>query len=777
MKLKLPELLAPAGTPDAAWAALTYGAEAVYVGLPRFSARAEADNFSTEALDELIGYAHSLDRRVYITLNTLIQENELGAALSTLAQISELNVDAVIVQDLGIARLIRKNFPQLRLHASTQLAVHNLDGAQQLAEIGFSRVVLARELSLDAIEHITQNCGIETEAFIHGALCYSYSGLCLLSSHQLGRSGNRGRCAYSCRQAFRADGKETLPFSMMDFSAAAHMNALLATGVSSLKIEGRMKSPIYVAAVTDFYRQLVDGKINASRRDQTLSDIQTIFGRPSTELYLKDPETQPVDPVNDGNHGAFIGTVSGFAGSWMILETNRALQKRDGLKVEAKGTHAFGFAADEMRLKTDSEKKRRFDIPANSTVMINTPDNSPFFEIGTRVYCSYSQAVRQRYDFTAPRPGVFRQRRDVNVQIDASIGKIRLIASAGPVRAEHILPGPFELAKKPEKSAEAIRRSFEKLGDTDWKLNELTISKNSVAVFAPASVLNEARRQVIEELTVEWNSADHGTKLSATLTEDERAVFADSHEPIEPIWSVKSKRVELLEPLREVDEFVLEIDPARAEEIERALEIIPAEKLRLALPVIINESDADAFRELIASLPEHQKWEAANVGGLHLLKGKTDLTADWSLYTLNTQAALHWKEQGINQFVLSPEDDAQNYCALVGQLGSSAILPIYQHTPLMISATAPVTASNTITDRSQRTFQIEKCGTQSVISNTDPFALVDQLDELQSLGARQFRIDLCYGIESADQAAEIVKDIRAGQPVEGHAGNFNRALK
>ena len=244
MNKNLPELLAPAGTPEAAWAALAYGADAVYAGLSRFSARAEAGNFTAESLDELIGYAHHLGRRVYVTFNTLVQQGELNAALETLATIRDLNADGVIVQDMGVVRMAQKNFPQLRLHASTQLAIHNLAGAKQLAALGFKRVVLARELSLKSIEHISKNCGIETETFIHGALCYSYSGLCLFSSHLLGRSGNRGRCAYCCRQPFESGGETTLPFSMKDFSAAAHLPELISAGVASLKIEGRMKSPL-----------------------------------------------------------------------------------------------------------------------------------------------------------------------------------------------------------------------------------------------------------------------------------------------------------------------------------------------------------------------------------------------------------------------------------------------------------------------------------------------------------------------------------------------------
>lgn len=763
MNNRLPELLAPAGTPEAAWAALAYGADAIYAGLPRFSARAEAGNFPPEALNELIGYAHHLGRRVFITFNTLVQQSELADALETLALIRDLNADGVIVQDMGVVRLIQKNFPALRLHASTQLVVHNLEGAKQLASLGFKRVVLARELSLKEIAHITRNCGIETETFIHGALCYSYSGLCLFSSHLLGRSGNRGRCAYCCRQPFRdGDGKETLPFSMKDFSAAGHLPELLSAGVAALKIEGRMKSPLYVAAVTDFYRKALAGDTADSA--QRLADIQTIFGRPSTDLYLEDSESSPVDPVNDGHRGALIGTVKAVSGSWLILHSNRALQKHDGLKVEMAGeTSAYGFAVDEMRLASDPESKRRFELPADGEIALKLPADAPRLEKGAAVYCSYSQAVRQRYEFTAPRPGQFRQRKPVDIHVVQSPEKIILKASAGSAQTELVLAGPFETARQPEKSASAIRQCFEKLGDTDWKLGELTLEGS--AVFVPVSILNDARRRLIEQF-----SMAHENSAQIIPVPENFPAVPRMHDIF---WSVKAR---VFQPLENISEFVLEIDPARPEEIKKA-QAFYADKLRLALPVIIRDEDAAAFRELIASLPDQPKWEAANAGGLNLLRGKTDITADWPLYMLNTQAALQWRDQGVQQFVLSPEDDAKNVFALIEQLGSASVVPVYQHTPLMISATRPSAESSELTDRSRREFEIEQNGREFVLVNEAPFSLTGCLDELKAKGARRFRIDLSYGIHSATEAADVVRRIISGLSVSGHAGNFNRGLQ
>ena len=233
------ELLAPAGSFETALAAFQAGADAVYLGLDAFSARAEAVNLTPGQLRDLLAWAHPRDRKVYVTFNTVIDDADLPAAIERLALLDELRPDGLIVQDLGVARLVRTHFPSLPLHASTQLVAHNLEGVLALKELGFTRVVLARELSLEEIRAITRRCGTEIEVFVHGALCYSLSGLCLFSAMEKNRSGNRGKCAYCCRLPYTDDsGAKTLPFSMRDLRLDDCLDALKDAGVASLKIEG-----------------------------------------------------------------------------------------------------------------------------------------------------------------------------------------------------------------------------------------------------------------------------------------------------------------------------------------------------------------------------------------------------------------------------------------------------------------------------------------------------------------------------------------------------------
>lgn len=250
------ELLAPAGNYEAFLGAVHAGADAVYMGGKKFGARAYADNLSEEELCRAVRYAHLYGRKLYLTLNTLVKEGELRELYGCLAPLYEAGLDGVIVQDLGVMSWLRRQFPLLALHVSTQAAVMGPYGAKLMKELGAARVVPSRELSLEEIRRIKEQADIEVETFIHGALCYCYSGRCLFSSVLGGRSGNRGRCAQPCRLPYQ--GREVYPLSLKDLCAAGHIPELIAAGIDSFKIEGRMKSAEYTAGVTAVYRKLID---------------------------------------------------------------------------------------------------------------------------------------------------------------------------------------------------------------------------------------------------------------------------------------------------------------------------------------------------------------------------------------------------------------------------------------------------------------------------------------------------------------------------------------
>jgi len=263
--VRLPELLAPGGSPEGVRAAISAGADAVYAGARLFSARAYAQNMDEDGLTDLIDFCHLHGRKFYLTVNTLLREDELTRSLYDLiAPLLQHGLDAVLVQDFGVFHFLRREFPCLPLHASTQMTISSLDGVRLLEEMGASRVVLSRELSLGEITEIRRGCRAELECFVHGALCFCYSGQCLLSSMIGGRSGNRGRCAQPCRLPWtleglkEADPKPSCLMSLRDMCALPHLPELVASGVASLKIEGRMKRPEYAAGVVSIYRKYLD---------------------------------------------------------------------------------------------------------------------------------------------------------------------------------------------------------------------------------------------------------------------------------------------------------------------------------------------------------------------------------------------------------------------------------------------------------------------------------------------------------------------------------------
>ena len=284
------ELLAPAGSMEAVAAAVQNGADAVYLGYGDFNARRNAKNFSQEEFAAAVSYCHVRGAKVYLTLNTLLTDRELPRAAEFAAQASALGADAVLVQDMGAVRLLRQVAPDLPVHASTQMTLHNLDGVKMAAELGMTRAVLSRELSRDQIEYICQRSPIEIEVFAHGALCMCYSGQCFLSSIIGGRSGNRGLCAQPCRLKYGwGDKADSNPLSLKDLSLAGHLRELRKMGVACVKLEGRMKRPEYVAVVTGIYSRAI--KEDREPTAEELEQLRAAFSRQGfTQGYYLDQQ-------------------------------------------------------------------------------------------------------------------------------------------------------------------------------------------------------------------------------------------------------------------------------------------------------------------------------------------------------------------------------------------------------------------------------------------------------------------------------------------------------
>ena len=272
------ELLSPAGSPEAVIAAVQNGADAVYLGMGDFNARRGAKNFTDEEFEKAMRYCRIRGCKVYVTLNTLVNDREMEAAVENARLASALGADGLIVQDLGLAGAIRRALPDIPLHASTQMSLHNLAGVEAAAEMGLTRAVLARELSFEQIKFITKNASIETEVFVHGALCFCHSGQCYMSSLIGRRSGNRGMCAQPCRMQYSLGGRmDDYPLSLKDNCLVDHLQELEEAGVACLKIEGRMKRPEYTAIVTDIYSKALKEKRKPSPEEMDM--LEKTFSR------------------------------------------------------------------------------------------------------------------------------------------------------------------------------------------------------------------------------------------------------------------------------------------------------------------------------------------------------------------------------------------------------------------------------------------------------------------------------------------------------------------
>ncbi len=445
---KLPELLSPAGDFECLVAAVSAGADAVYVGGLRFGARAFAKNLDIDELSRAVEYCHLHSVKLYVTVNTLLFDKEIEDAVKYCAELYRIGVDAVICQDVGLISLLGRVLPQLEIHASTQLSVHNTPGADMAWELGCRRVVLARELSLADIKSTTESCKCETEVFLHGALCVCHSGQCLFSSLVGGRSGNRGECAQPCRLPYR-DGYR---LSLSDLSLSAHIKELIASGVSSLKIEGRMKNPSYVYTVTSIYRCLLDECRAATRAED--EKLRAAFSR------------------SGFTDGYFTGKLSGMEG---VRTDKDKAQSR-----EASGEARF----EPKRVSVKAHAKIKLGEPAQLTVYTENRSYTAYGEVAVAAISSPldSESVRQRLAKLGGTP-LYLDVADITLVLDegvnlpmSAINALRREACRGFLSCERPLSEIPELTY--EKYPEAVA------GSTALFLNPAIISELDTRILS-----------------------------------------------------------------------------------------------------------------------------------------------------------------------------------------------------------------------------------------------------------------------------------------------------
>lgn len=700
------ELLAPAGSREAFAAAVANGANAVYLGGRQFGARAYAANFDDDELAAVVRDAHLYGVAVYVTVNTLVDNGELPALAAYLRLLYDIGVDAAILQDVGVAAVARRVAPNLPLHASTQMTVHNLAGVELLAAHGFTRVVLARELSLADIRRIGRHAPIEIETFIHGALCISYSGQCLMSSMIGGRSGNRGRCAQPCRLNYRlvdAAGRDALAgqdageflLSPKDFNTIDHIPDLIEAGVASFKIEGRMKRPEYVAVVVDSYRRAIDAyladKANFVVPAQDHKDMAQIFNRGFTNAYLYGKQgREMMSDRRPNNRGVRIGRVLACdaRARTAAIKLDEPLGVGDGVEFWVKVGGRTGTTV--TSLTVDGRPATGAPAGATAVIGVDTP-----VKAGDRVFKTFDAALMEKAQ--AGYSGGMPLRR-IAVDAVVTVEEGRPLAVTLTDDAGHSGRGDTaflaERAIKRPLTEETVAGQVGRLGTTVFTLRNLECRIEG-EVMVPVSEINDARRQAVEAL----EAAILGRYARPPLPpEPDLAAFLPGPRAAggrKPLLTVNVDTVAKAQAAVAggADRIMfggesLAGRPVSADDYREVMAMARRRGLAVILgtPRIVHEHQWPALEADLALFAE-LKPDAVAVANLGTLRGLRGLPGhgDWPLNIFNTAAVRFFAGQGLAGLTLSPELTMAQVEAMAGDPAARLECVVHGHLTLMVS--------------------------------------------------------------------------------------------
>jgi putative protease len=590
---KTPEILAPAGGISQFLAALNSGADAVFLGLKQFNARARAENFAFEDLEKYVPLAHQYGMKVLVTLNILIKEEELEALIDVLGNLARIEVDGVIVQDLGLFRLLRENFSSLPIHASTQLAVHNLNGVKVAKRLGAKRVVLARELTALELKKINagiQDSPVELETFCHGSLCYSYSGLCFFSGQDDARSGNRGECAYTCRKPYKIlnEPGAGFLFSMKDLDTLDDLSRVVDAGIHTLKIEGRKKDAQYVATVVSAYREKLDSLANHSTLRSSAPSIASVawpdarkdmafsFQRAPTSLFLKGRYHENVIDLDNPTHkGELVGLVEDVVGNQVTLKTNILLERFDGIRIDPSETlyhssplHGHSSSPSSLKLREKYVNqvqqfslremyiagKRVVEAQKGQFISIMVPTEFKIVK-GDLVYKTRSVSLKNRVEQLSQTSDRIRKLDPIDMEIVLREFQEKLliratVRKAGAELFSETLDLPAVAARQqsPRDLEELFIETFSVFGGPGFKVKNLKFSSEG-AWFIPQKQLRELKARIssrLEDEVAQWQ-----LKLceKALFSLNAGRVIQNELSFSEQNLSVKIDRLEYLEPI------------------------------------------------------------------------------------------------------------------------------------------------------------------------------------------------------------------------------------
>ena len=709
------DLLAPVGDFECLKAAVQNGADSVYFGSDLFSARAFAHNFDIDELKQAIEYAKIRGVKTNLTLNILLKDSEFDSAIKLALKAYEFGIDAIIVQDLGLAMKLIKMLPDLPIHASTQMTIHNLNGALKLQELGFKRVVLARELSMDEIAHICKKTDIEIECFIHGALCVSYSGQCLFSSMLGGRSGNRGKCAGPCRLSYDLleNNKKINSgylLSTKDLCGLDYIPDMIKAGVNCLKIEGRMKSPEYVATVTRIYRKYIDLALsNAPYKidEADKKELLQVFNRGMSSCgHLSDEPNKKIVYKEKPNHmGLFLGTVQSYNKNkgYITLKLKEPISIGDKVSLENENG---SYTISELMDKNNNIKETK----TNQTVTIGRIKGN--INLGDKIYKISSKALTNN-----AKESYKNENRKVFFNCDVSIKKdlpISIkITSDNNIPEYNDLNINYELPYIPEEALnkpldkETIIKQISKTNSTPYVFNNININLDNNLHLSKLSMLNELRRTALDKV-YEYAVSKINRQIPENISDleiNKKDKTLDNMRNIATTMSnIKNKKISLLlniinfkydySKLENVDNIYIPLKYFLNKKYEQVLETLNKKaEIYIYFPTILKENYKNLFYTIAKKTVQKHDIKGFIVSNISNIKMLNDLfedlkqhykiVANYTFNVFNSNTVLELKKLDISRFTISPESDKETISNLCNYNYLQKELIVYGKIPLL----------------------------------------------------------------------------------------------
>lgn len=784
-----PEVLAPAGDMDCIRAAVENGADAVYFGLSRHNARARATNFTLEELPELLAFLRLRGVKAYVAFNTLIFSDELDSAAEDLRKILAAGPDAIIVQDLGIMRLIRAMSPDAVIHASTQATITSAEQMQALRDLDVSRVILARELTLKDLQRIAPAAPLELEVFVHGALCVAYSGQCLTSEALGGRSANRGACAQACRLPYElvVDGRtkdlgeRKYLLSPQDLAALDLIPELVDAGVSCFKIEGRLKTPEYVAATTRAYRKAVDAAWEQRRtsfsRDERL-ELQQVFSRGLTPAFLAGIDHQSLIPaLSPKKRGPYLGTVRAIREQHVLVTLENPVKPGDGVSFDhGDPDHEEGGRITAVRVR--GTRVESADTGEEAELAFYGELDWSKIGTGYRIWKSSDPALDRKLRATFEKPA---RRVSVDAIVAGKAGDPLVVElTDGRHRGSGATSRPLEPARKRPLTAEYLRGQLERLGATTFELRNLEVRLEG-EVIVPVSEINAARRRAAEALEGARKAVPERRILKNALTSIRPSPAKAAPGPAEAI--VLCRTPEQLRAILDAGFREVELDFEDIKKYREAVEACRAAGARviLAPPRIFKPGETGILSLVKACRPDGVL--VRNLAHLEAFRGSR-LIGDFSLNVANDLTADWWLRRGLEAFTPSYDLNAAQLEALLSRAPADrAEVVVHQHMPMfhlehcVFAATMSTGHDSSdcgrpcdlhrvaLRDRVGKEHALlADVGCRNTVYNAVPQSASPYVSRLRELGVRRFRIELLLQAPAeAVKLARAYADLLAGR--------------